>query len=538
MTMTRRNRPFNPMKPIPALIPIAAFLLTPGLSTGLFAQSFPVVHWINDSGVNAAAVLSTNGVFVTDFKAVNDLKVTPLGAHSVSLYTDVFGGSSAGNNPWYCAEFVGAASNGTGDGVLGDITDLNMTSDATAALQFDFLSPLTPQDRILLIDIDGSEQYQFQAYVLSNGNYVQVSVAGWTAENLTGDTGDFPNSGWPLWNPANGTATSGYSGNLNNELFVLIPDQNINRLVVSKLAASGQSTDINFESLALPLAIERAGTNVVLSWANVPAQNYPVVHWINDSGLDAGTVLNSNGVFLTDFKAHNDFRVTPLSSDPVTLSPTVANSIDIFGGASPGNNPSYSTQFVGVPYNGTGDGVVGDIEDLTMTFDNTGALQFDFLSQLTPQDRVLLIDIDGPEQYLLKAYVLNGTNYNQVSMAGWTPQDFTGTTGELPNSTWPIWTGTNGTAYSGASGLNLDEELFVLTPDQNIDRLQIYKLAGSGWATAITFETASSALTTPAAFSLQASVSPAGPYSNVIGATSPYTNAIVPQPMYFRLKSN
>jgi hypothetical protein len=123
-------------------------------------------------------------------------------------------------------------------------------------------------------------------------------------------------------------------------------------------------------------------------------------------------------------------------------------------------------------------------------------------------------------------------------MAGWTPQDFTGTTGELPNSTWPIWTGTNGTAYSGASGLNLDEELFVLTPDQNIDRLQIYKLAGSGWATAITFETASSALTTPAAFSLQASVSPAGPYSNVIGATSPYTNAIGPQPMYFRLKSN
>jgi len=521
------------------ILAAAVICLVLGLSSQVKAQSIPVAHWINDAGVNAATVLNTNGVFVSDFKATNDLKVTQIGVHSLSTYTDIYGGATPGNNPWYCTEFVGAASNGTGDGTAGDLTDLNMSPDATGGLQFDFLSPLTPLDRILLNDIDGTEQYQIQAYILSGTNYVQVSVAGWTAENFTGTTAQFPNSNWPIWNPTNGTATSGYSGNLNEELIVLIPNQNINRLIVTKLAANGESTDITFVSLALPLTIKQSGANVVLSWSNAPAQNYPVAHWINDSGLDAGTVLNSNGVFLTDFKSHNDLRVTPLSADSVTLSATPTTSVDIFGGTTPGNNPSYTTQFVGVPYNGTGDGIAGHIEDLLMTYDATGALQFDFLSPLTPQDRVLLVDIDGPEEYLLQAYVLVGTNYNQVSLAGWTPQNFTGTTGELPNSNWPVWNGTNGTAYSGAMpSLNLDEELFVLTPDQNIDRLQIYKITGAEWGTDVTFESASSALTTPAVFSLQAASSLAGPFTNVIGATSPYTNTLGPGAMFFRLQSN
>ena len=86
--------------------------------------------------------------------------------------------------------------------------------------------------------------------------------------------------------------------------------------------------------------------------------------------------------------------------------------------------------------------------------------------------------------------------------------------------------------------LNLAQELFVLTPDQNIDRLQIYKLTGGEWATDITFESTSSAQTTPAVFSLQAAGSLAGPFTNVIGATSPYTNTLGSGPTFFRLQSN
>jgi hypothetical protein len=278
-------------------------------------------------------------------------------------------------------------------------------------------------------------------------------------------------------------------------------------------------------------------TATLLGWAgfsvDLLAQKFPVVHWINDSGVNGATVLNTNGVFVTDFKARNDFKVTRLAADSVSLS------ADVFGGPSSGNNPWYCAEFVGAASNGTGDGTAGDITDLNMTSDTTGSLQFDFLSPLTPQDRILLVDIDGPEEYLLKAYIFDGTNYNQASTAGWTPQDFTGTTGELPNADWPVWNATNGTAYSGAMpNINLDQELFALTPDQNIDRLQIYKLAGSSWSSDITFENASPALTTPAVFSLQASSSATGPYTNIIGATSPYTNVVAPGALFFRLQSN
>jgi hypothetical protein len=77
-----------------------------------------------------------------------------------------------------------------------------------------------------------------------------------------------PNSSWPVWNPAAGTLISGTSGNLNEELFVLTPARNINRLVVTKLTGSGWSTDITFLSLALSLTIEKSGQNVVLRWTN------------------------------------------------------------------------------------------------------------------------------------------------------------------------------------------------------------------------------------------------------------------------------
>src|ERR1700743_1797755 len=102
------------MKPILKLILVAIVSLS--VSNNIQAQNIPVAHWINSSGSNGAAVLNNNGVFVTDFKGSNDLKVTRLNAHTVSLYTDFFGGSTPGNNPWYIVEFTGASSNGTGAG--------------------------------------------------------------------------------------------------------------------------------------------------------------------------------------------------------------------------------------------------------------------------------------------------------------------------------------------------------------------------------------------------------------------------------------
>ena len=233
------------------------------------AQNLPVVHWINAAGQDAATVLNTNGVFVTDFKTHNDLTVTRLTAGEVSLFTDVFGGATPGNNPAYLTNFVGVTNNGTGDGIAGDIEDLDMSFyDATETLQFDFLSPLTPQDRILLIDVDGPESYLLQAYAVNGSGSNQVSFVGWNAQDFSGTTGMTPNSQWPVWDPTNGTLTSGTSANLDEELFVLTPAQNINRLVISKQSGANWSTGITFLSLPTPLTIRQSGTNVVLTWTN------------------------------------------------------------------------------------------------------------------------------------------------------------------------------------------------------------------------------------------------------------------------------
>jgi hypothetical protein len=80
-----------------------------------------------------------------------------------------------------------------------------------------------------------------------------------------------PDSRWPVWNPGTGILASGTSENLNEELFVLTPDQNINRLVVAKqnTGAVNWSTAITFISLTpLLLTIQQSGTNVVVTWSN------------------------------------------------------------------------------------------------------------------------------------------------------------------------------------------------------------------------------------------------------------------------------
>ena len=292
------------------------------------------------------------------------------------------------------------------------------------------------------------------------------------------------------------------------------------------------------------LTITKCLAVLALGFSNlVLAQNIPVVHWINDAGQGAATALNTNGVFVTDFKAHNDLTVTRLTDDGVSLY------TDVFGGATPGNNPTYLTNFMGVTNNGTGDGIAGDIEDLDMSDDTTGTMQFDFLFPLTPQDRILLVDVDGPESYLLQAYLVNGSSTNLVSFVGWNAQDFSGTTGMTPNSQWPVWDPANGTLTSGTSA-NLDEELFVLTPAQNINRLVISKQSGANWDTCITFLSLSIPLTirqsgtnvvltwTNSAFGLQAAPAVIGAYINIPGAASPYTNAITGSQQFFRLIAN
>jgi hypothetical protein len=590
----------------------AGFCLVLGFSTRILAQDVAVVHWINEAGENAQSVLNTNGVFTTDFKGVDDLTVTPLASDSVTTNIDVFGGTSPGNNPVYLTGFLGVSSNGTGDGVAGDIEDLDMTSTASGALQFDFSDPLTPQDRILLADLDGVEQYLLQAYSFNGSSYVQeTSLSGWTAQDFSGTTGITPNSTWPVWDPTSGTATSGAGGaNLNEELFVLTPDEDISRLVVSKQStgASGQTTAITFLSLnatpatpiitwanpaAIPIgaplssnqlnatanvpgtfaysptngAVPPAGTNTLsvvftptdtIDYASVTDSISLVltpfasvaqclaVHWIKDAGQNAATVLNTNGVFITDFKGIDDLTVTRLTSDPVALY------VEMFGGTTPGNNPGYLTTFVGLTNNGTGDGTYGDIEDLNMTADATGALQFDFLYPLAPEDRILLVDVDGPEEYLLQAYVLNDSSYVQeTNLAGWTAQDFSGTTGITPNSTWPVWNPTLGTVTSGTSQ-NLDQELFVLAPDQNISRLVVSKQNSGAlnWNSDITFLSLTSLILTiqraganvvltwtNSVFALQAAPTVTGTFTNVPGATSPYTNAITGSQEFFRLEA-
>ncbi|HVM47117.1 MAG TPA: putative Ig domain-containing protein [Candidatus Acidoferrum sp.] len=231
------------------------------------------------------------------------------------------------------------------------------------------------------------------------------------------------------------------------------------------------------------LAVAGSGLLVGLLTSAATAQTVPVAHWINGSGQEADTVLNSGKAFVTSFKANNDLKVTQLSGQ--------VNSVylDTFGGDSPGNNPSWLTGFVGITNNATGDGIPGDINDLEMDMDDdTASLQFDFLSHLGPNDRILLADVDGDEAYQIKAYTVDASShYTAVSLSGWVGQQYSGSTGQLPDSTWPIWNAAAGTLTSGTSGDELDEEVFVLVPNQSIDRLVITKTSGGGYSTAVQF---------------------------------------------------
>src|SRR3974390_2605436 len=70
----------------PQLFGAIGLLLLLTFSNTAPAQNLPVAHWINDAGDDAVTVLNAGGVFITSFKAHNDLKVTQLSGQVTSIY--------------------------------------------------------------------------------------------------------------------------------------------------------------------------------------------------------------------------------------------------------------------------------------------------------------------------------------------------------------------------------------------------------------------------------------------------------------------
>ena len=205
------------------------------------AQSEPAIQWINASGQNGATQLNNTGTFTTSFLGTNDVTVTQVAGQVSSLVNNAFGGKNPGNNPGYITSFLGKPAAGTGTGTAGTFGLLGGDStDATASFEINFSVPLTLNSHLMFGDVDTTEQYQVQAYSLVDGTYVPLSLAGWTHNSYSGQTGMIPNASWATWNPSNGTLTAA-AGNpqLNSPLDVLTPNQDVSRLVISKLAGKG-----------------------------------------------------------------------------------------------------------------------------------------------------------------------------------------------------------------------------------------------------------------------------------------------------------
>ena len=221
-----------------ALMPCLFVVGLPLLSE---ATTEPSIHWINNSGQNGATQLGSTGTFTTSFQGTNDVTVTQLAGSGTTLVNNAFGGATPGNNPSYITTYLGSPAAGSGTGTAGTFGLLGGdTADATASLQFTFATPLTSYSHLMLVDVDTTEQYQIKAYSLIDGTYVQLSLAGWTHNSYSGQTGITPNASWAVWNAANGTLTAPAGDpQLNSPLDVLTPDENVDRIVVSKLSGTG-----------------------------------------------------------------------------------------------------------------------------------------------------------------------------------------------------------------------------------------------------------------------------------------------------------
>ncbi len=250
---------------------LGSLLFLFGLMSSAQAQNESVVHWINDSGADAFSVLSAGGVFVTSFKQTNDVSITAVSGPPGGLIMLNFGETLPGNNPWYITQFQGKTNNGTGNGTNGFINTFFLTFNATVTMQFDFASPLTPNDRIILTDIDSQDAYTLQAYIRNGISYQAVNMTGWLFTNYSGHVGTLPDSRWPVWNAAAQTLTSGTNLDLFEDICELRADRNIDRFTISRTTSSGGGSGIQFLSPG-PLAslkIRSAATNSVITWPAV-----------------------------------------------------------------------------------------------------------------------------------------------------------------------------------------------------------------------------------------------------------------------------
>jgi hypothetical protein len=224
-------------------------------AASLNAQVAKVVRWRNDAGVLVTDAFNSPEPFVTSFKGINDLSITLLKGSVQPLFTDAF--NNSGNNPSYLVNFVGTPETATGDNTAGDLTFLQTDLAAPfVSLRFDFSQPLNSQDRIVFADIDNDEKYQVQAFQRAGRFYVAVKLTGWRHETFSGQTGATPDARWAIWNPADGTLTSNAKGtDVNEPLNVLTPDQNIDRVVIAKIAGAGTAGIQFLQTPALPPTI-------------------------------------------------------------------------------------------------------------------------------------------------------------------------------------------------------------------------------------------------------------------------------------------
>jgi hypothetical protein len=206
------------------------------------------VHWLNDASQNVVSALNSSSTFNTSFKSTGDIQITLISGQVNSVFDEDFS-SNPGNNAGFLTGFLGNSAQGTGNGIAGHWSTLETTPSGSAlsSLQFDFGIPLAAGDKFLIADADRDEQYKIQAFTKNGNGFTPVSLAGWTHLQFSGQTGITPDSQWPTWDPSSGLLTATISGDLFELLDVLVPDQNIDRIVFSKLAGNGSGA-IQFES--------------------------------------------------------------------------------------------------------------------------------------------------------------------------------------------------------------------------------------------------------------------------------------------------
>lgn len=244
------------------------FLSFLAAANGVPGQTVPVVHWINDSNQNAYTWLSSGSNFITNFKATNDVQVTLVTGSVNSIYQEAYAGLGPNNNnPAFLTNFIGLAINGTGDGGLGHLKCIETSLGGSTVLQFDFAVPLTPYDRLLIMDVDTGERYGIQAFFGGQS----LNLSRWNYAAYSGEASQLPDSTWPTWNSSDGSLTANTAGNLSEPLSVLAPNQLVDRVVITRFQQGNGSIAIQFVSLPVPgaspvLQIQPVGSNVVVSW--------------------------------------------------------------------------------------------------------------------------------------------------------------------------------------------------------------------------------------------------------------------------------